>query len=124
MCENYSREETIQGRKLYEEIRYFSRNVTPKRNLKCVLVNRFKIYYSYSPKIVVNSTVKLYIILHIYAYGGCLLEVLSSIQCNGTTFPIHFLGLKSKKVKCFNKVKEVRIVKEQDIWSKNNSSIF
>ena len=24
MCGNYSREETIQGRKLYEEIRYFS----------------------------------------------------------------------------------------------------
>ena len=27
-------------------------------------------------------------------------------------------------MKCFNKVKEVRIVKEQDIWSKNNSSTY
>jgi len=32
MCGNYSREETIQGRKLYEEIRYVAHAITGNGN--------------------------------------------------------------------------------------------
>ena len=47
MCGNYSREETIQGRKLYEEIRYvLSENICLACHGPLVLTYFFNVFFS------------------------------------------------------------------------------